>query len=221
MRRTRLPVQMRLASRLVPSLLVLLAAAPVAFAATRTGRDRPAGCRSAGHTIDAGPGGRVYFRPTGDPDRVFFCSQRTGRRAALGWDDCSNAAEVQVVRVGRRFLALDLFSCGPGGTASAIDLRRTGDGRRVRRLAATPGPATAGALADVTDLVLRADGALAWIVELRDSPSSPPRYELRRALRGAAAELVAQGPDIAPGSLALAGSTLYWMQGGTPRSSPL
>lgn len=212
---------MRLACRLLPALLALLAAASVASAATSAARDRPAGCRSGGRTIEAGPGGRVYFQPSRDPDRVFFCSQRTGRRSALGWDDCFNAAEVQLVRVSRRLLAVDLFSCGPGGTVSTIDLRRTGNGRRVRRLEAAPGPAALGALADLTDLVLRADGALAWIVELRAAATSPPRYEVRRALRGAAPELVAQGPDIAPGSLALAGSTLYWTQAGTPRSSPL
>jgi hypothetical protein len=33
--------------------------------------------------------------------------------------------------------------------------------------------------------------------------------------------LLAQGVDIAPGSLALAGSTLYWTQAGAPQSALL
>ena len=78
-----------------------------------------------------------------------------------------------------------------------------------------------GRLAEVTDLVLRGDGTMAWIVELRDSAMSPPSYELRRSGAGSASTLLALGADIAPGSLALAGSTLYWTQAGAPRSAPL
>jgi hypothetical protein len=181
---------------------------------------RAAGCRTAGRTIDAGPGGRVFYRLTGNPDRVYLCSYGTGRRTPIGWDDCFNAAEVQLTRFSRRFLAADTFSCGPGGTASTLYLRRTRDGRRVRRVAAAA-PSVPGSLADVTDLVLRGDGTMAWIVELRDSPAASPRYELRSSGSGASSSVLAQGVDIAPGSLALAGSTLYWTQAGAPQSAPL
>ena len=180
---------------------------------------RGPGCLTAGRTIDAGPGGRVFYRRTRDPDRVYLCSYATGRRTPIGWDDCFNAAEVQLTRFSRRFLAADTFSCGPGGTASTLDLRRTRDGRRVRRVAAAP--SAPGSLADVTDLVLRGDGTMAWIVELRDSAAAPPRYELRSSGSGASSSVLAQGVDIAPGSLALAGSTLYWTQAGAPQSAPL
>ena len=148
-----------------------------------------------------------------------MCSYGTGWRAPIGWDDCANAAEVQLTRFSRRFLAADTFSCGPGGTASTLDLRRTRDGRRVRRVAAAP--SAPGSLADVTDLVLRGDGTMAWIVELRDSAAAPPRYELRSSATGASSSVLAQGVDIAPGSLALAGSTLYWTQAGAPQSALL
>jgi hypothetical protein len=69
--------------------------------------------------------------------------------------------------------------------------------------------------------VLRGDGTMAWIVELRDSPAASPRYELRSSGSGASSSVLAQGVDIAPGSLALAGSTLYWTQAGAPQSAPL
>ena len=201
----------------LPVLGLLLLAVGAAGSAAAPGR--AAGCATSGRTIDAGPGGRVFYRRTRDPDRVYLCSYGTGRRTPIGWDDCFNAAEVQLTRFSRRFLAVDALSCGPGGTASTLDLRRTRDGRRIRRVAAAP--SMAGSLADVTDLVLRGDGTMAWIVELRDSPTSPPRYELRRSASGSSSSVLAQGSDLAPGSLALAGSTLYWTQAGTPRSAPL
>lgn len=201
----------------LPFLALLFVGAGAAGSAAAPGRGPS--CATAGRTIDAGPGGRVFYRRTRDPDRVYLCSLGTGRRTPIGWDDCFNAAEVQLTRFSRRFLALDTFSCGPGGTASTLDLRRTRDGRRLRRFAAAP--SAAGSLADVTDLVLRGDGTMAWIVELRDSPASPPRYELRRSGSGSSSSVLAQGTDLAPGSLALAGSTLYWTQAGTPYSAPL
>jgi len=46
-------------------------------------------------------------------------------------------------------------------------------------------------------------------------------YELRGSVSGTSSSLLAQGREVAPGSLALAGSTLYWTQAGTPRSAPL
>jgi hypothetical protein len=203
--------------RALPFLGLLLLAVGAAGSAAAPGR--AAGCATTGRTIDAGPGGRVFYRRTRDPDRVYLCSYGTGRRTPIGWDDCFNAAEVQLTRFSRRFLAVDTFSCGPGGTASTLDLRRMRDGRRIRRVAAAP--SAPGSLGDVTDLVLRGDGAMAWIVELRDSPTSPLRYELRRSESGSSSSVLAQGGDLAPGSLALAGSTLYWTQAGTPRSAPL
>ena len=73
----------------------------------------------------------------------------------------------------------------------------------------------------MTDLVVRRDGALAWIIELRDTADSPARYQVRSSLSGGASTILAEGGDIAAGSLALAGSTLYWTQGGLPRSASL
>lgn len=179
---------------------------------------RPADCISAGRTIDAGPGGRVYRRPTG---RVYLCSYQSGRRTAIGWDDCFNALEVRSTRFSGRFLAVGLFSCNQGGSGSTLDLRRTRDGRRIRRVPAVPGLFVPGSVNLVTDLVLRGNGVMAWMVELRDTAQSPPRYQVRASERGTGSTLLAEGADIAPGSLALAVSTLYWIQSGLPRSATL
>lgn len=179
---------------------------------------KPADCRTAGTTIDAGPGGRVFFRRTEQIDRIFFCSYRTRRRTEIGADDCLNNIQVDQTRFTRRLLAVELFSCGPGGGGSTFDVRRTRDGRRIRRVRTAFVP---DAYLNATDLVLRGDGALAWILEIRDTATAPPRYEVRASVSGTGSTLLAEGADIAPGSLARAGSTLYWTQAGAPRSAPL
>ena len=153
-----------------------------------------ASCRTAGSTIDAGPGGRVYKRRTRDPGRVYLCSYRTERSTAIGWDDCFNALGVVEVRFTRRFVALGLWSCAPGGTSATVDLRSTASGRRVRRIL-RPGGDDPGELEYVTDLVVRRDGALAWIIELRDTVA----HRARSPRDGLAAPARRQLPLYGPG----------------------
>ena len=219
--RTKLREAVRPACVALVMLALALAASNVAAAAPGLAPKR-SGCHFSGITIDAGPGGRVFFRSTREIDRIFLCSYRTSRRTRLGTDDCFNSIEVELTRFSRRLLAVGLLSCGPGGSVSTLDVRRTRDGRRIRQLQAVPAPPfMPGALMRVTDLVLRGDGALAWIVEIRDSATTSPRYQVRTSLRGTESTLLAEGADIASGSLALAGSTLYWSQAGAPQSSVL
>jgi hypothetical protein len=202
-------------------LVLALAASDVAAAAPGLAPER-SGCSFSGTTINAGPGGRVFFHSTRETDRIFLCSYRTARRTPLGTDDCFNSIEVELTRFSRRLLAVDLLSCGPGGSVSTIDVRRTRDGRRIRRVRTVPAPPfMPDAFMRLTDLVLRGDGALAWIVEIRDTAAASPRYQVRASLRGTGSTLLTEGADIASGSLALAGSTLYWTQAGAPQSASL
>lgn len=76
---------------------------------------------------------------------------------------------------------------------------------------ATPiseGPATA--------LVVKSDGAVAWIVET----GFPATYQVY-AIDKTGRRMLASSPDIVPHSLALAGNTVHWTQGGEPASAPL
>jgi hypothetical protein len=66
-------------------------------------------------------------------------------------------------------------------------------------------------------IVVKSDGAVAWIVETRQEEGT---YEVH-AVDKAGSRLLASGADIDPSSLALAGSTLYWTQGGKPMSASL
>jgi hypothetical protein len=66
-------------------------------------------------------------------------------------------------------------------------------------------------------IVVKNDGAVAWILQTHWAPAE---YEVH-AVDKSGRRLLAQGHDIGPGSLALAGSTLYWTQGNKPFSSLL
>jgi hypothetical protein len=68
-----------------------------------------------------------------------------------------------------------------------------------------------------TSIVLKSDGAVAWIV---DTVRANDMYQVH-AVDRSGSRLLASGSDINPHSLALAGSTLYWTQGGKPYSAML
>ncbi len=76
-----------------------------------------------------------------------------------------------------------------------------------------PGPATA--------IVVKRDGAVAWITEAWIRPPDTDLYFEVHALDRRGERLLALAPGIDPASLALAGSRLYWTQGGKPMSATL
>jgi hypothetical protein len=65
-------------------------------------------------------------------------------------------------------------------------------------------------------IVVKRNGSVAWLLE--HVAAVNPRYELH-VLDTSGERVVAAGSDIDPRSVALAGSTLYWTQGATPRST--
>ena len=66
-------------------------------------------------------------------------------------------------------------------------------------------------------IVVKRNGAVAWIL---DTVQRENRYQVH-ALDKTGERVLAVGSNIAPTSLALAGSTLYWTQGGKPFSTTL
>jgi hypothetical protein len=70
-------------------------------------------------------------------------------------------------------------------------------------------------LGDTTAIVVKSDGSVAWIVGTGDGA------QVRSADKTGEHLLAAASPAIEPNSLALAGSTLYWTQGGKPMSAAL
>jgi len=78
-------------------------------------------------------------------------------------------------------------------------------------------------VASVTDLVLRSNGSLAWIQTSfgEDGGFIHPGYQVVKAERGQPPVVLDSGSDVAHGSLALAGATLYWTKAGKPVSTVL
>jgi hypothetical protein len=104
-----------------------------------------------------------------------------------------------------------------------IIVRDLRSGRVLRRLRTnTPGPVnTAGA---VEALVLKSNGAVAWVAQAHlptAIPNGPREYEVYAADATGESRLLASGSGIEPASLALAGSTVYWTQQGHAVSAPL
>jgi hypothetical protein len=81
---------------------------------------------------------------------------------------------------------------------------------------------TVVAVAHVSDLVLRSDGTVAWIqTSYDDNGSVKPGFDVVAGGAGRTPAVLGSGADVAPGSLALAGRTVYWTQAAQPRSAAL
>jgi hypothetical protein len=72
-------------------------------------------------------------------------------------------------------------------------------------------------LGDTTAIIVKSDGAVAWMVRAGEKLGGIQV----RSVDKTGSHLLAASPEIAPTSLALAGSTLYWTQGGKPMSAAL
>jgi hypothetical protein len=92
-------------------------------------------------------------------------------------------------------------------------------GQTLRRLPSDVlGPGRAG---PVMMIVVKSNGSVAWIVQDSGATTSrPAEYEVHAA-DASGERVLASGPGIEPSSLALAGSTVYWMQEGHPASALL
>jgi hypothetical protein len=111
-----------------------------------------------------------------------------------------------------------------------VVVRDLGSGRILRHLPTgallKPTPGNAG-VGPIVGLVAKPNGSVAWIAEdfERSTPTTSTSEEVRYydvyASDKSGTRLLASGLDVSPSSLALAGSTLYWTQGGKPASAAL
>ncbi len=69
-------------------------------------------------------------------------------------------------------------------------------------------------------IVVKRDGAVAWIAQDAVEGELPYEYQVH-ALDRSGSRVLADGADVEPSSLALAGSRLYWSEGGKPFSAAL
>ncbi len=194
-------VQLALAGALVASALMVTSLR--VDAAERRQSSRPK-CLTSGTTLDASSQVRL-FRIGDDGDhRLYACLIQSRRVRALG-DFVEARDGPDRATLAGRLVATDNLTCDRvqlvscSGTVSVFDVRK----RRERFARTVPGR--------VKSLVLTSTGVVAWI---RTAPNSTAVS----VLLDDGERVLATGNDIDASSLARAGSRLYWLQAGVPRS---
>jgi hypothetical protein len=156
--------------------------------------------------------GRVFQQYRGGADfgdftpYTYACLFSEDERYLLGrnWDDES----IEIPRLTAPYVA---YVSRATACCSAVDVRDLRDGALLRSARASetmPGQ-------DVTDLVLKANGSVAWIVDL-----APDGVEVV-AVDSSGRRLLDSGPDVELRSLELNGSTVTWRKAGQTRSANL
>jgi hypothetical protein len=159
---------------------------------------------------------------------VYGCAYRTGRSYELGATAGQRheggpggesgvldptLAETVVAYAKTRYYATR-------GSRELVIVRDLGTGRVLHETPTgtpvKPEPPTEG-VGDVVALVVKSDGSVAWIVA---TDAENGTYQVH-AVDKTGSRTLATGSDIAPGSLAVAGSTTYWTQAGSPQSATL
>ncbi len=161
------------------------------------------------------------------PAEVYGCAYATKRSYDLGPapGECGGGgggcAGVEHEVLAGPVVAYEEFGASnEHGTAEwVVVVRNLRTGRVLHREAtgmpSAPSSENVGVGATVA-IVVKSDGAVAWTNE----DESRTSYQVH-AVDESGSRLLASGGDIDPHSLALAGSTLYWTQGGQPYSAPL
>ncbi len=188
---------------------------PAAGLSAPAGRAR--GCvPDRARTLIANDRAAVYALGAG----VYGCTA-SGRRYRLGASD-------RTLREGRAGplalagvdVAYGLSSFGVDTGTAQVLVRRLTDGVVLRKASATSHSAGAESYQSVAALVVKADGAVAWIGLGRSIIGRRPVVEVHRYDRRGQA-LLDSGSAVATGSLRLHGSQLTWTKRGQRRSATL
>jgi hypothetical protein len=199
--------------------LTVLAALAVSGLADGPASAKAKKCSTGGVTLAASEQSRVFSKAKSEDDPVYACRYKNGKKVKLGtYRNCSDFLSVSLFRLAGPYFAFESESCGlvaREGSVKLVDLRT---GQTKFSKTATPISSTAGEPDyGVRSLVLKPSGSLAWIGRFQDT-SGPPGTTYYVQTKTATLDF---GATIAGDSLALAGSTLYWLNGGTPFTATL
>ncbi len=169
----------------------------------------------------------MYFAPEGtaEPASIlaafFGCSYGSPRTFYLGEPHYGPTATSSEGGVEPKALVGTILAYEDIGLRQMI-VRNLRNGRVLHRV---PIGTSAGGRGEAHSVVLKTDGSVAWIAEFERKPMPPAiglvtEYEVG-AVDRTGTRVLAVATDIAPKSLALAGSTLYWTQRGAPMSTVL
>jgi hypothetical protein len=217
------------------SLVVLVMACPTATVA-RTVRHKTHPSCNRNHTrIITADAQAVIYRTVEafEPSIVYGCTYSQGHPYKLGeFPTIGSCGSGACGSIGQEVLAGQLVAYEHFSTMGREELREdefliivrnVRNGHVLRRIPtgiSAPGSRLKGA-GPTTVIALKSDGAVAWINEhLPRTSETEPEYEVH-AYDKTGNRVLAAGTNIAPNSLALAGSTLYWTQEGKPFSATL
>ncbi len=227
------------ACSLAALLTLALIACPAASATVS--KAKPAGCRPGhAHLLAADTQAEVYeagYSEEGKfhPQRIVGCVYGKAHSYTVGYPSfgsgsAAGGSTVQQLVGTMVAVASSYESTVYGIERDSISVRNVRTGRVVFSSATGPpedignSPASAyeseGA-GPVASLVLKADGAVAWIVSARTAQESTTGKYQVYTLDRTGKHMVAFGDTIEPASLALAASTIYWTQDGIAHSASL
>jgi len=207
---------MRLAS--VATACCLVAAIAACASSARTSRSA---CKLAGATkVVTGSKAVVFSKPSNGDRRDFGCAYSSGRLVALGHARCLSRLPgpgVSHIRLAGDFAGFGTMRCGVDTATAGVRVIDLAKRKTTVDVAATSPPNRPESFESVDALVLRSDGAVAWISSISSIVGGGgPAYEVRERGR-----LLDRGAAIDPRSLAINGSTVRWRNGGRLKSAPL
>ena len=201
---------------------MLIVGGALAAAAFGTGAtaSQTTSCHPSGKTLAHDSAAAVYATGGG----VYGCADSAGIAYKLGsTGTCVQSARIDHVALAGTVAAFGLERCGVDTGTTMIEVRRLTDNHAVLPVEpAITGPLGAESYESVGSLVVRRDGAVAWIAR-GDSivGHGPTEVELHRVDSHEHQTLLDSGAGIASGSLRLRGSRLTWRHGQAKRHATL
>lgn len=154
-------------------------------------------------------------------ESVYGCSRASGRSYRLGSvTTCIRSARAGPVALAGAVVAYGLETCGVDTGSAVVIVERLSTGRKLRSLPATTGQRAPESYQQVGSLVVRSDGAVAWIGTASSIVRHSRSIEVQRADRRGLAQLDS-GLALAPRSLRLRGTILSWRHADLVRSASL
>lgn len=227
-------------------LVCIVANVPTATAGRRHNTKARPHCPSANGRVVTADAQTVIFQEK-ETINIFGCSRKLRYSYYLGpalyGGGPSGSGGTYSITLAGPVIAYDFVENGVEQSSNEV---RVLDSRTGRLIDSVPHefPITSDEVGrgEVKSIVLKSDGAVAWTTytvekgpdKINVCPPAPevcrggPRtyewettYSAVHILDRSGNRLAASGADIEPNSLALAGSTLYWMEGGKPMSAVL
>jgi len=192
------------------------AAAPTGSASAAA--SAPCGPRD-GKTLAADARARIFSRD----GSVYGCARAGGRAYLLGRSSVTRPGQwrnVGVVALGGVDAAYSTTQIGVDTLSAEVVVRRLDNGRMLHTTSATTAPLGPEFFQTVDAIVVKSDGAVAWIATGGSIIRHARKVEVDRIDRRGQATLD-RGTAIATRSLRLRGSQLSWRHGSASRSAML